>query len=73
MKKKCAFPPARHIYSLENYFTGERCRLTWRVLTQADENYRGELHEILVKYFKNFVYHWFAQRKKETNFLNKFL
>ena len=55
-KKKCAFPHARHVYSLENYFTGGRCRLPWRVLTLADENYRGELHEILVKCFKNFVY-----------------
>ena len=25
-------------------------------LTLADENYQGELHEILVKCFKNFVY-----------------
>ena len=56
MMKKCAFPHARHVYSLENYFTGGRCRLPWRVLTLADENYRGELHEILVKCFKNFVY-----------------
>ena len=50
------FPHARHVYSLENFFTGGRCRLAWRVLTLADENYRGELHEILVKCFKNFVY-----------------
>ena len=50
------FPQARHVYSLENFFTGGRCRLAWRVLTLADENYRGELHEILVKCFKNFVY-----------------
>ena len=62
--KKCAFPHARHVYSLENFFTGGRCRLAWRVLTLADENYRGELHEILVKCFKNFVYPWFARRKK---------
>ena len=65
--KKCAFPHARHVYSLENYFTGGRCRLPWRVLTLADENYRGELHEILVKCFKNFVYPWFARRKKKAN------
>ena len=38
------------------FFTGGRCRFAWRVLTLADENYRGELHEILVKCFKNFVY-----------------
>ena len=56
INKKCAFSHARHVYSLENYFTGGRCHLPWRVLTLADENYRGELHEILVKCFKNFVY-----------------
>ena len=56
MMKKSAFPHARHVYSLEIFFTGGRCRLAWRVLTLADENYRGELHEILVKCFKNFVY-----------------
>ena len=33
-------------------FTRERCRLAWRVLTLADENYRGEPHEILVKCLK---------------------
>ena len=55
-KKKCAFPHACQVYSLENYFTGGRCPLPWRVLTLADENFRGELHEILVKCFKNFVY-----------------
>ena len=31
-------------------------RLAWRVLTLADENYRGDPHEILVKCFKNFVF-----------------
>ena len=36
-EKKCAFPHARHIYSLENYFTRGRCRLAWRVLTLTDE------------------------------------
>ena len=56
---------ARHIYSLENYFAGGRCRLAWRVLTQAEENHRGEPHEILVKCFKNFVYPWFARKKKK--------
>ena len=56
MMRKYAFPHARHFYSMENYFTRGRCRLAWRVLTLADENYRGELHEILVKCFKNFVY-----------------
>ena len=60
-KKKCAFPHARHVYSLENYFTGGRCRLAWRVLTLADENYRGEPHEVLVKCFIKFVYPWFAR------------
>ena len=39
--KKCAFPHARHIYSLENYFTGGRWRSAWGVLTLAD----GEPHE----------------------------
>ena len=58
---------ARHIYSLENYFTGWRCRLAWHVLTQAEENHRGEPHEILVKCFKNFVYPWFARRKKKKD------
>ena len=67
MMKKCAFPHARHIYSLENYFTGGWCRLARRVLTLADENYRGEPREILVKCFKNFVYPWFARRKKKAN------
>ena len=52
MMKKSAFPHARHVYSLENFFTGGRCRLAWRVLTLADENYRGELHENLVKCLK---------------------
>ena len=33
IKKKCAFPHARH-------FTGGRCRLPWRVLTLADEHYQ---------------------------------
>ena len=70
--KKCAFPHARHVYSLENFFTGGRCRLAWRVLTLADENYRGELHEILVKCFKNFVYPWFARRKKKGKFRTVF-
>ena len=56
MKKKCAFPHARHIYSLENYFTGGRCHLAWCVLNLADENNRGEPHEILVICFINFVY-----------------
>ena len=65
--KKCAFPHARHICSLESYFTRGRCRLAWRVLTLADENYLGEPHEILVKCFKNFVYPWFARRKKKAN------
>ena len=64
-EKKCAFPHARHIYSLENYFTRGRCRLAWRVLTLTDENYRGEPHEILVKCFKNFVYPWFARKKRQ--------
>ena len=45
-----------YIYFLENYFTGRRCCLAWRVLTLADENYGGEPHEILVKCFKNLVY-----------------
>ena len=36
-------------------------------LQKAEENYRGEPHEILVKCFKNFVYPWFARRKKQTN------
>ena len=58
---------ACHIYSLENYFAGGRCRLAWRVLTQAEENHRGEPHEILVKCFKNFVFPWFARKKKKTN------
>ena len=64
-EKKCAFPHARHIYSLENYFTGGRCHLAWCVLTLADENYRGEPHEILVKCFINFVYPWFARNKRQ--------
>ena len=33
---------------MENYFSRGRCRLAWRVLTLADENYRGEPHEILI-------------------------
>ena len=70
--KKCAFPHARHIYSLENYFTGGRCRLAWRVLTLADENYRGEPHEVLVKCLKNFVYPWSARRKKKVKFRTVF-
>ena len=37
---------------MENFFTGGRCRLAWRVLTLADENYPGELHENLVKCLK---------------------
>ena len=55
----------RHIYSLENYFTQGRCHLAWCVLTLADENYRGEPHEILVKCFINFVYPWFARNKRQ--------
>ena len=43
--KKCAFPHARHIYSLENYFTGGRWRSAWGVLTLAD----GEPHEIEIQ------------------------
>ena len=72
--QKCASPHARHIYSLENYFTGGRCCLAWRVLTLADENYGGEPHEILVKCFKNLVYPWFARRKKRqiTNGISKY-
>ena len=62
-EKKCAFPHARHIYSLENYFTGGRCHLAWCVLTLTDENNRGEPHEILVKCLINFVYPWFARKK----------
>ena len=49
---------------MENYFTGGRCRLAQRVLTQAEENHRREPHKILVKCFKNFVYPWLARRKK---------
>ena len=64
MKKKCAVPHARHIYSLENYFTRGRCRVAWRVLTLADENHRGQPYEILAKCFKNFVYPRFARRKR---------
>ena len=73
--KKCAFPHARHVYSLENFFTGGRCRLAWRVLTLADKNYRGELHESLCKCFKNFVYPRFARRKKRQNtlFISQFM
>ena len=63
-EKRYAFPRARHIYSLENYFIGGRCRLAWRVLTQAEENHRRETHKILVKCFKNFVYPWLARKKK---------
>ena len=66
-EKRYAFPRARHIYSLENYFIGGRCRLAWRVLTQAEENHRREPHKILVKCFKNFVYPWLARKKKKTN------
>ena len=47
---------------MENYFTGGRCRLAWRVLTLANENYRGEPHETLVKCFENFVYPRFVGR-----------
>ena len=72
MMKKCAFPHARHIYSLENYFTGGRCQLAWRVLTQAEENYRGEPHEILVKCFKNFVYPLVCTQKKKDRFRTVF-
>ena len=62
--KKCAFPHARHIYSLENYFTGGRCRLAWRVLTLADENYRGEPHEILSNVLKTFsTLNLYAEKK----------
>ena len=64
-EKKCACPHARHIYSLENYFTGGRCHLAWCVLTLANENYRGETHEILVKCFINFVYPWFSRKKRQ--------
>ena len=64
-KKKCAFAHARLIYSMENYFTGGRCRLAWRVLTLADENYIGEPLKILVKCFKNFVYPWYARKKRQ--------
>ena len=64
-EKRYAFPHARHIYSLKNYFIGGRCRLAWRVLTQAEENHRREHHKILVKCFKNFVYPWLARRKKK--------
>ena len=49
---------------MENYFTGGRCRLARRVLTQAEENHRREPHKILVKCFKNFVYPWLARKKK---------
>ena len=58
----CVSPRSPHLF-FEIYFTGGRCHLAWCVLTLADENYRGEPHEILVKCFKNFVYPWFARRK----------
>ena len=45
-EKNVRFLTFRHIYSLENHFTGGRCHLAWRVLILADENYRGEPHEI---------------------------
>ena len=38
--KKFAFAHARHIYSLESYFTGGQCHLAWPVLTLTDENCR---------------------------------
>ena len=63
--KKCAFPHARHIYSLENYFTGGRCRLAWRFLTLADENYRSEPHEILSNVLKTFsTLNLYAEKKR---------
>ena len=38
--------------------------LTLALLDSGRRNYRGELHEILIKCFKNFVYPSFARRKK---------
>ena len=54
----------------KNYFIGGRCRLAWRVLTQAEENHRREPHKILVKCFKNFVYPWLARTKKKGKIPN---
>ena len=41
-------------------------------LQKAEENYRGEPHEILVKCFRNFVYPWFARIKKTDKFRTAF-
>ena len=64
MKKICVSSRS-HIYSLENYFTGGRWRLAWRVLALADENYRGEPHEILSNVLKIFsTLNLHAEKKK---------
>ena len=47
----CVSSRSPHLF-VAKLFTRERCRLAWRVLTLADENYRGEPHEILVKCLK---------------------
>ena len=46
----CAtFPENKTGKCISHFITGRRCHLAWRVLTLADEYYRGEPHEILVK------------------------
>ena len=40
-------------------------RLAWRVLTLADENYRGEPHEILVKCLKTLSHLICTQKKRQ--------
>ena len=66
-KKKCALPHARHIYYLENYFYWRAMSLrAWRVLTLADENYRGEPYETLIKclFISQFMNCFIAARGK---------
>ena len=64
MKKGMRFLTLATFILWKIIITGGRCRLAWRVLTQAEENHRREPHKILVKCFKNFVYPWLARRKK---------
>ena len=56
---------------MENYFTRGRCRLAWRVLTLAEENDRGEPHEILASGLKT-LFTLDLQAEKKVKFRTVF-
>ena len=67
MNKMCVSSRSPHLIFGKLFYWR---RLAWRVLILANENYRGEPHEILVKCLKKtrfFFLRGFLHAKKEAN------